>query len=132
MATAFVIAALLAHRTLAADPVRRWAAPALFALGLASKENAIVFVALAAALDVLGARRPLEELRARRALYAAYAGVVLAYAVALAPVFWGVFAGPRVLTALSVIPHYVRLLVFPADLSSDYSPRIINLAESVT
>jgi tetratricopeptide (TPR) repeat protein len=95
-------------------------------------------------MDLVTSRRPRHELRAKRWLYAAYVAVVVAYAIALAlvfrgrnivlvaPVFWGVDTGPRVLTALSIIPHYVRLLLFPAELSSDYSPRIINLAESVT
>ena len=156
MATFFVVAALIAHHRAAPPaegskpgddprgPLARWAAPALFALGLASKENAITFLALAPAMDLLASRRPLQALRERRALYLAYGAVAVLYAVVLAlvfrgkalvmvaPVFWNVEAGPRVLTALSLIPHFVRLLVFPLDLSSDYSPRIVNLAESVT
>lgn len=33
--------------------------------------------------------------------------------------------GPRLLTAVSVWPHYLRLLFFPLDLSADYSPAVL-------
>jgi tetratricopeptide (TPR) repeat protein len=139
MAAAFTLAALLAHRR-----GRRWA-PLCFALALASKENAVVFLGLAAAHDALlaggGARRAFRE-RAR--LYAAYAGVATVYAgalvalfrgqrfVAVAPTWRGAGVGERLLTVLSVVPHYARLLVAPFDLSVDYQPRHIELARTLT
>jgi hypothetical protein len=38
----------------------------------------------------------------------------------------------RILTALSVFPEYVRLLLFPADLSVEYGPAVLMPARSVT
>ncbi len=134
MAAAFVLGALLAHRK------RSWLAPALLALGLLSKESAIVFVALALAADLLLAGNARETLRERRWLYAAYGLVIAAYGATLAtvfhgraftqiaPVFEGLTAAERLLTALTVIPHYPRLLVAPFALSWDYSPRVIEPA----
>ena len=138
MATAFGVAAVLAHAR------RSWAAPLLFALALASKESAIVVIALAGAWDLVVERAPRAALRDRRWLYAGYAGVIAAYAAVLAALFarrqfvdiaalWnGASAADRWLTMLSVIPHYVRLMVAPAELSADYNPRVITLATGLT
>ena len=49
-----------------------------------------------------------------------------------APALRGVTPGERMLTALSVWPHYLRLMVFPASLSADYGPGVINVAGSIT
>ena len=37
----------------------------------------------------------------------------------------------RIMTALTVWPHYLRLLVFPLDLSSDYSPAVLLMTRQV-
>ena len=138
MAAAFAIAALVAHRRR-----RRWA-PLLFALALLSKENAAVFLGLAALHDLLVGGAPRAAFRERRALYAGYGIVAVAYAGLLAvvfhgtplavpaPVFAGATLGERLLTVAAVIPEYVRLLTAPASLSADYQPAVIQLARGVT
>ena len=138
MAAAFAVAAMIAHSR------RSWTAIPLFALALASKESAIVFLGLAIAWDVVTERSPLPALRARRVLYAGYLLVAVAYAATLLALFRGqpfvdtavlwnaATAGQRLLTVLTVLPQYVRLLVAPAWLSADYNPRIINLATTFT
>ena len=138
MAAAFVLAALLAHRR------GRWWAPAFFALALLSKENGVVFLALAPLHDLLLAGPWREALRARRRFYAAYGVVAAAYAAALLAVFHGAplaapahtfdgaSTGERLLTVASVVPQYARLLLFPFDLSADYQPAVLDLARSVT
>ena len=132
MATVFVVGALLAHRR------GHWSAALLFALGLLSKEIAIVFVALAAANDLLLERDWRAALRARRWRYAAYGGLVLAYAIALFAVFHDreftrparAFLDTSLMERLSIIarvvPHYLRLLVAPAELSASYAPNVID------
>ena len=138
MAAAFVLAALIAHRRTA------WFAPAAFALALLSKENGIVFLGLAVANDLLIAGPPREAFRARRALYASYVVVVLAYVAVLATVFRntplsapahtfdGASAAERLLTVAATIPEYVRLLLLPFALSADYQPGVLELAHGVT
>lgn len=138
MATVFVIGALLLHDRGNAVAVL------LFALALASKESAIVFLGLAAAWDLVLRRDVGAELWKRRRLYSGYGIVVVAYAAALALVFrgsalvipastwYGATTTERLLTVASVIPHYVRLLVLPIELSADYNPRVITLAQNLT
>jgi hypothetical protein len=131
MAAVFVIAALLAHRRGSRT------APLWFALGLLSKESAIVFLGLAAANDLLLERNWRSALQARKRWYASYAAVTVAYAIVLVAVFHdralisparvlaGVETSDRLAMAVQVIPHYVRLLVAPADLSASYAPNVI-------
>ena len=138
MTAVFVLAALLAHRR------RRWWSPVLFALALLSKENGVVFLGLAVLHDLLLAGAPRAALRERRALYAAYGAVAAGYAAVLLLVFRGApLAAPahtfdgasvaeRLMTVASVVPEYVRLLLFPFDLSADYQPAVLDLARSVT
>lgn len=135
MATVFALGVVLAHRA------SSWLALPLLALGLLSKENAMVAVALVLANDVL-IERP--ALRRRRWLYVGYAVVVAAYAATLATVFHdqpfrvmtGTLAdaslGTRLWTMASVVPHYVRLLLVPASLSGDYEPQVIRAASGLT
>ena len=132
MAALFVLAALLAHQKGAKT------APLWFALGLLSKESAIVFVALAAAHDVLLEREWRAALAARRWWYASYAVVAVLYAVLLAAVFHdqeilrtsrmfdGATIAERLTLVTSVIPHYARLLVAPMELSATYAPHVIS------
>lgn len=138
MATVFVIGALLLH-----DRGNAFAA-LLFALALASKESAIVFLGLAVAWDLLLRREVRAEIWKRRWLYAGYVAVIAFYAATLAMVFrgsalvipastwYGATAVERLLTVASVVPHYVRLLVVPYELSADYNPRVITLARNFT
>jgi hypothetical protein len=132
MAAVFVLGALLAHRRSSRF------APALFALALLSKESAIVLVALVAASDMILERDWRSAFRTRRWLYVGYAGVALAYVAALAAVFHDrafrfparALAGTDALERLAivgrVIPHYVRLLIAPAELSASYAPNVIS------
>jgi hypothetical protein len=135
MAAAFIFAALVAHRR------GSWFAPLLFACALLSKEHAVVFIPLALLSHVLepGA---VGAIRARGRLWAAYAVItvlwlgVMVSVVRDAPavtsaVFHGLTTPQRLLTVLSVIPEYVRLLLFPLQLSADYEPGVIRPALSV-
>ncbi|MCC6319637.1 MAG: hypothetical protein IT361_18350 [Gemmatimonadaceae bacterium] len=138
MAAAFGVGAVLAHRraSLAAVP--------LFAAALASKESAIMVPFLALLVDRLGTPDWRRALRERARLYGAYAAVAAAWVLlmryALAGTPWHVTsavfldhdASTRLLTVLSIVPHYVRLLVVPTRLSSDYEPDVIVTASSIT
>ena len=131
MAAVFVLGALLAHRR------GHRSAPLWLALGVFSKESAIVLIALAAANDVLLSENWRETLKTRRWWYASYGVVVLAYGVALAAVFRdralamearvliGTTALERMALVGKVIPHYARLLLAPAELSASYAPNVI-------
>jgi protein O-mannosyl-transferase len=134
MMTAGVLGALLLHRR------RHWAAVLCFAFAVLCKENGIVFVGLAVASDLLLG----GDLKARRWLYAGYAGVVVAYLGALdavvgfhglaapAKIWVGLPVGERWLTMLSVIPDYAWLMVAPIDLKVDYGPAVTTVATGVT
>jgi len=156
MVAFFGVTALMAHRR-----GSRWA-PALFALALLSKESGIVVIGLCIAHDLLLVKRPTAEVqtagatpgnavtqwlryfRDRRTLYAWYAGVTVAWVAALVAVFRGrsfsvpattfigASLGERLLTVATIVPHYVRLLLAPFDLSADYYPRVIELVSGVT
>jgi hypothetical protein len=137
MAAVFALGAILAHR------MSSWLALPLFALGLLSKENAIVTIALVVANDVL-LRPPTSDRRAPRRLYLGYFIIVAAYLVTLAVTFndrpfrvmTGTLAdasvGDRLWTVATVIPHYVRLLLAPASLSADYEAQVIPAAQGIT
>jgi hypothetical protein len=137
MAAVFALGAILAHR------MSSWLALPLFALGLLSKENAIVAIGLIVANDVL-LRPATSDLRPRRSLYLGYVIIVAAYLVTLAVTFndspfrvmTGTLAdvsiGDRLWTVATVIPHYVRLLLAPASLSADYEAQVIPAAHGIT
>jgi hypothetical protein len=130
MAAAFGVGALLVHRR------RGAAAPALYACALLSKEHAIVVPILAVIADFASAHQAPAGGRPWR-LYTAYAVITAAwlalmlYALRDGPVavtsavFQDQGAATRLLTVLSVIPHYLRLLVAPFSLSADYEPAVI-------
>ncbi|MGQ0643381.1 MAG: hypothetical protein ACT4P6_21760 [Gemmatimonadaceae bacterium] len=136
MATVFTLGMVLAHRasSLVATP--------LFALALLSKESAIVGIGLVLLSDIL--RPQTSDLRPPRKLYIGYGIVLAAYAATLLSVFQerefrvmtGSFADAslttRLATMATVLPHYVRLLLFPAQLSSDYEPQVIPAVDSLT
>ena len=142
MAACGILATLILH-------ARRspWAV-VTFALALLSKEHALLAPVLAGGLDLVDPEPPDRDdrdgskARARRrrllSLYAAYAGVAVLWGGAVAwnfrgrpfaavdPFWTTIDARTRVLTVLGIVPTWVRLWFFPHDLSSDYSPRVID------
>ena len=112
----------------------------LYALAALAKEHALVLPALLVALDVAAGRaRPnvgawLRSILPAMALLAAVAASALALRVLALGSFMGtdvgssltfLHGGGRVWAALRVWPEYLRLLLLPIDLSSDYSPAVI-------
>jgi protein O-mannosyl-transferase len=123
----------------------------LFAASMLSKEHAVVLPALLVLLDVAQRRVRfsraglLSYSRALRAPMALMAAVLAAYLAVrfhvLEGSLLGVTAGPqlhylhgddRLLNALRVFPEMLRLLVWPASLSADYSPAMIVPVTQVT
>ena len=118
----------------------------LFGLACLSKESAITLPAVVLLLD--GCRRRLAigdlipYLRKRLPLYAGLAlvaGVVLAGRMTVLGSVANPFAPmgaeilteedvPRIWTVLSTWPEIFRLLLFPVELSSDYTPEVISVA----
>ncbi|HET6764382.1 MAG TPA: hypothetical protein VFH27_11940, partial [Longimicrobiaceae bacterium] len=152
LAALFVVAACLVHlRPGPSSPARVAAVCACYFLGLAGKEIAVTLPALLLVLDWFRSReggevpRRLPALvRARLPLLVAMAGV-LALFLALrvqvtggatgtgaAPYLADLSTGRRLLVALSLWPQYVRLLVWPADLSFDWGPGILAIPAGVT
>jgi tetratricopeptide (TPR) repeat protein len=123
---------------------------ALYGLALLAKESAIVLPALLVAGDAAIGRLRLERdslaryVRATGVTIVLLALVAAAY-LALRVVVLGSVAGQdaapslpflrtgqRLFVALQTWPEYLRLLVFPLDLSADYSPDVIMPAAGVT
>lgn len=123
----------------------------LYAIGCLSKEHAVVLPAIlfAAELTVIEDRTPMRErLRHLRPFYLAAGAVALAFIAVRAHVLsdrpLGGFApflpfsalrisnADRALTALGVVPQWVRLLFWPARLSADYGPPEIDIAQGVS
>ena len=137
MAAVFVLVAVIAHRRKS-----RWT-PALFALGMLSKENAIVFLAIAAAHDLLLTTDWRAAFKERRWQYAGYGIVAVLYAALFFAVFHdrpmtnpsrgliGLDMFERLPVVANIIPHYIRLLLVPADLSASYAPNVIRLQPSL-
>lgn len=111
----------------------------LYLVGLGSKEGAVM---LPAALLLLEALRPgpgplrarlVREVPTLVGLAAVLGGYLMVRMAVLgtvaggaaAPELMGLTSGGRVLAALSVWPEYLRLLLFPLSLSSDYSPAVL-------
>lgn len=120
-----------------------------YALGMLSKEHAIVFpaVLVAAELTVAPRVRPLrarlDEVRPLLLLLAAtglafvWARMsVLAMSRGIPPdpslLFTGQPFGVRGLTMMRVVLEWIRLLFWPAELSADYSPRHIDLVTGLS
>lgn len=120
----------------------------LYAAAVLAKESAIVLPALLLGFDVAARRVPPRELP--RYLRAS-APVLLALCITAAACLGlrlyalgsitGADAAPslpflreqgRILVALRTWPEYARLLFFPVDLSSDYSPGVILPVETLT
>ena len=130
MAAAFVLAGLLAHAR------KSWTAVPLYACACLSKENAIVFLPLAIASHFALDKKPTDAIRARLPLWIAYLAVTVVWLGAMLfatrndpPIVSGVFIGlsplERVMTVLTVVPEYLRLLLLPIHLSADYEPGVL-------
>lgn len=111
----------------------------LYGLGMLAKEHAIVLPGLLIALDAARGRLAAPRVYARAAALpiatlALVAAAVLALRMAAIGSILGgdggralpfLRGGDRFLSALRVWPEYARLMFFPLDLSSDYSPGVI-------
>ena len=118
----------------------------LYALAFLTKESAVTLPGVVLLLD--GARedlsiRDLRSYLARRG--SLYAGLVVT-AAAILTLRYGVLGSlaspyaplgadllneiPRIWTVASIWPHYFRLMFFPAELSTDYSPAVIPMAHA--
>jgi tetratricopeptide (TPR) repeat protein len=148
ISTVALLAALLVH--VRGGPSTGWgralAIGALYLIGFGAKESGVTLPGLLLLVDAV--RRPLgfaelpAYLRDRWRVYL----VMLLVAVGLLVVRYGVLGSlasafaplgaelleeiPRIWTLGQVWLHYVRLWVFPLDLSADYSPNVIRVATS--
>ena len=120
---------------------------ACYALALMAKEHGIVLPALlfAAEATVVRDERPWRaRLVALRPFALALAAIAVAYLWARTAVLPGSVAGfqpfivfqslgldytNRVLTMLGVVPDWVRLLLWPARLTTEYAPPAVNVAQ---
>ena len=121
---------------------------ALYAIGLFSKEHAIVLPALllAAELTIVEDATPLRQrLLSQRWLYVALGAVAVAFVLIRGAVLSDhAFGGfqpfvpftslhisqrDRILTAFGVVPQWLRLLYWPAHLSAEYGPPAIDVAQ---
>jgi len=154
LAAAFVLAGCLIYLRADAEKglsrKRLGAIVAFYALGMLTKESAVVLPGLLVLLDL--ARRRIELTGRGVARYAkamavpiaTLAATLLAYLVLRLEILGsigGSDANPglpflredrRVLSALRAWPEFARLLFFPMDLSADYSPAVILPVESWT
>ena len=144
-ATALLAACLIHVRT---GPRSGWVAAlaigALYAVGFGAKESAVTLPGIVFLLDAARRRIAFPDLpgyirdrwRVYTALLAVAGGLLAArYHVlgSLASPFGPIGADilteiPRIWTLAEVWTHYVRLWVFPLDLSSDYSPNVIPIS----
>lgn len=110
-----------------------------YALSLGSKETGATLPAVLLLFELLvdedrsfaeGVRGELPVYALLAAVFAGYAGarylVVGSFAGEVpAPALLGLAPGERLLTALTLWPEYLRLLLFPLDLSADYGPAVL-------
>jgi protein O-mannosyl-transferase len=153
VACALVGATLIYLRERQRGQLRPWGAVAiafLYAVACFAKEHGIVLPAIlvAAELTVLEDAATARQRIARlRPFYLALLAVAIAFigvrSLVLADHAVGGFAPftpfaalhtsprDRILTALGVVPHWVRLLFWPARLSSDWGPPEIEIAQGL-
>ena len=126
--------------------VRLFAIAVLYLLALGSKEIAVTLPGVLVLLELLRLSDVPTRVRLRRGLpvYVSLTAILAAYMVlrtavlgtlvgeAAAASLHGLSDGERVLTALSVWPEYMRLLLFPLDLVADYAPAVIVTSRGVT
>lgn len=140
---------LILRRGLAMGVAGHIAVWALYLGAFLTKESAVTLLGVVVLLDSartdISVREVGTYLRRRGVLYAGMiltAGAVLWARVQVlgsvsspfGPIGTGPLEGdvPRIWTVASTWPHYFRLLFFPYDLSSDYSPGVIPIAYSLT
>lgn len=118
----------------------------LYLVGLGAKEIAVSLPALLLLVELgrPGRANLPERLSRAGPMLVSLAAVLSAYLVlrlsvlgsitgeVVAPALRGLDTGQRMLTALSLWPEYLRLLVFPAVLSADYAPGVLDIARSAT
>ncbi len=138
------------HRAIVGRLLRSAAVALLYVLAVLAKESAITLPGLLLILDVADGRvgrTPADWLRYGRSVLATFglmATAVIGYFALRASVLGSITAidptseypflkgEHRVLNAWRAWPEYVRLLFFPRELSSDYSPAVILPVESWT
>ena len=149
LATLFALAAALLYRAhgradLGPGQSRAALAAAVIAallLALASKESAFATPALLLLMDWAGAREegvpPATRFRRHAGLWGATVVLTAAWLLLRARILGGLagdYPAPglggttpwqRLLIMLPLVPEYVRLFLFPARLSSDYSPNFV-------
>jgi hypothetical protein len=126
-----------------------WLSAAVFLLAVLSKESTFAFVALLPLTDYLLRKGTLKEEFLNRSAFARYLPFVLATGLTLLLRYWvlgglaplyinprsnplaQVSAWPRFLTATGVFWRYFGLLVWPVNLSADYSLNQIPLVASI-
>ncbi len=144
-AAASVLAALLLyergrHWSGLARYVRLLAIGALYFIGLGSKEIAVTLPGLMVLIDVFRSQDRgllLKRIRDDLPVYAICLAALGAYLVARlsvvgallgdlpAPSLRGLTTAERLITAVSLWPQFLRLLLFPLSLSADYSPAVL-------
>ena len=151
VALALLGATLLYLRDRQSGPLRPSTAVwivALYVLGCLTKEHAAVLpaVLMAAELTVIEDRTPARDrVRRLRPFYLAMVAAALAFIAVRSRVLADrplggfepflpfsalrISATDRALTALGVVPQWVRLLYWPARLSADYGPPEIDIAQ---
>jgi protein O-mannosyl-transferase len=146
LATVFVLLALLVHLRGPSTWLRALAVGGLYALAFGAKESAVTLLALLFLVDAGRHRLGFSDLPAYlRETWKTYAAVTAVAAVMLtarmqvlgsiaspeAALGGGLLLEiPRIWTLSEVWSHYVRLMVFPLDLASDYSPGVIPISMS--
>lgn len=149
-AAAYLMACLLYLRGAGWGPagraVRLAGVAGLYLVGLGAKEIAVTLPAALVLLEWFRtapeppARRIRRELPLLTSLVAVLGGYLLLRWSVLgtvtgevaAPALRGLTGGQRILSGLSVWPEYVRLFLWPVDLSADYAPGVLRVARSVT
>lgn len=146
ISTAAIVAALIVH--IRGGPRSSWRTAllvgVLYAIGFGSKESAVTLPGLVLLVDAARSRLGFGELP--RYLADRWRVYVVMFVVSML-LLWGRFQVlgsiaapfaplggdmlyeiPRIWTLGEVWVHYVRLWVFPLDLSSDYSPGVIPIS----
>jgi Flp pilus assembly protein TadD len=118
----------------------------LYLVGLGAKEIAVTLPGVLFLLEVM---RPDPEplahrLRREGPVFASLAAVLVAYMVLRlsvlgtltgevpAPALRGLDTGERILTAFTVWPQYLRLMVFPRTLAANYAPGVLTVSRSLS
>ena len=143
-AAAFVLLAVLLHLRGPSSWPRALAVAALYALAFGAKESAVTLPGVLFLVDAARRRLDFADLRAYlREHWRCYSALLAVAAVMLtirAQILGSVASPevalggrllleiPRVWTLAEVWTHYVRLMVFPLDLASDYSPAVIPIS----